>query len=112
MPIGSSWWRHIRCGPKLGRHACLCNMWWVWVKQWPKYLTLWLAGPVLRIIFVQYFIAFRSRLEVMSDVLLGPVVPDNIVKFGDLRLSYSREIPPEAAAFSTVFSLQLPTGSR
>ena len=76
-------------------------MWRVWVKQWPKYLTLWPAGPVLRITFVQYLIAFNSRPEVTSDVISGgflePVFPDNCVKFGDLCLNHSREIPPEAA---------------
>ena len=71
-----------------------------WVKQWPNYLTLWPARPVLRITFVQYFIAFCSRPEVMSDVIsgrfVGPAIPDNRVKFSDSRLNLSREIPPEA----------------
>ena len=52
MPIGSSWWRHIRCGLWLCRHGCPCNIWWIWVKQWPHYFTLRLARPVLRITFV------------------------------------------------------------
>ena len=75
-------------------------MWRVWIKQWPKYLTLWPAGLVLRITFVQYLIAFCSRTEVTSDVIsdriLRSVVPDKGVKFGDPRLNCSLEIPPEA----------------
>ena len=75
-------------------------MWRVWVKQWPKYSTLWPAGPVLRITLVQNLIAFCSRPEVTCDVIsgsfVGPVVPDNRVKFGDARLNCSQEIPPEA----------------
>ena len=47
MPDGSSWWRHILCGCRLGWHGCPCNIRWVWVKQWPNYLTLWRGGPVL-----------------------------------------------------------------
>ena len=42
----------------------------------------------------------KSRLEVAGDVisgtLMGPDVPDKRVKFGDLRLNHSREIPPKA----------------
>ena len=75
-------------------------MWRVWVKQWPKYLTLCPPRPVLHITFVQYLIAFCGRLEVMSDAIsgrfVGAVVPDNHVKFGDPRLNRSQEIPPEA----------------
>ena len=75
-------------------------MWRVRVKQWPKYMTLWLARPVLRITFVEYLIAFCSRLEVMSDVIsvsfVGPEGPENRVKFGDPRLKSSREILNEA----------------
>ena len=80
-------------------------------QQWPNYFTHWPTGPVLRNTFVQYLIAFCSRLEVMSDVISGrcvrPVVPDNRVKFGDRRLNLSREIPlkPYEEAISTVFSL-------
>ena len=70
------------------------------MKQWPNYFTLWPAGPVLRVTFVQYLTAFCSRPEVMSDVIsggfVGPVVPDNRVKFGDPGFNRSREIPPEA----------------
>ena len=75
-------------------------MWLVWVEQWPKYLTLWLTGPDLRITFVQYFIAFRSRPEATSDVISGSfpghVVPDNRVRFSDPCLIRFREILPEA----------------
>ena len=35
------------------------------------YFTLWPAGPVLRVTFVQYLIAFCSRPQVMSDVITG-----------------------------------------
>ena len=72
----------------------------VWVKQWPKYLTLWPAAPVLRITFVQDLIAFYNRPEATSDVIsgkfVGPVVRDNRVEFGGPRLNPSREIQPEA----------------
>ena len=83
-------------------------MWRVWVKQ----LTLWPGGPVLRITFVQYVIAFCSRPKLTSDIVsgrfMGPVVPDNPVKFGDPRLNHSRKIPPEAVyggIFDGFFSL-------
>ena len=70
------------------------------VNQWPNYFTLWSATPILGITFVQYLIAFCSRPEENSDVtsskFVGPVVPDNHVKFGDPRLILSREIPPKA----------------
>ena len=66
-----------------------------------QYLTLCLAGPFLRITLVRHLVVFHSRPEVTSDVMsgriLGPVVPDNRVKFGEHRLNHSREIPPEAA---------------
>ena len=56
--------------------------------------------------FVQHLIVFCSRPEATSDVIsggfVGPVVPDNCMKFGDPRLNLSLEIPPQAA-FSTVF---------
>ena len=52
-----------------------------------------LAAPVLRVIFVQYIIAFCSLLEAMSDVIsgtyVGALVPNNCVKFGDRRLNRS-----------------------
>ena len=74
-------------------------MWRVWFKQWLKYLTLSLAGPVLHITFVQYSTEFCSQPDAPSDVIsglfVGPVVPDNRVKFVDPRLNLSREIPPE-----------------
>ena len=58
------------------------------------------TGPVLRTTFVQYLIAFCSRLEatsaVISDRFVGTVVPGNHVKFGDHRLNFSQEILPEA----------------
>ena len=78
----------------------------------------YLAGSVLRITFVQYLITFHSQPEEMSEVIssrfLRPMVPDNRVKFGGPRLNHSLEIPlkPPEAAFSTVFTLWLPTGSR
>ena len=55
------------------------------------------AGSVLRITFVQYLIAFSRRPgaittgDVMSGTFVGPVVPDNHVKFGDPRLKLYRE---------------------
>ena len=58
------------------------------------------AGPVLRITFVQNLIAFCSGPEATGDVIsgrfMGPVVPDNRVKFGDPHVNPSREIAPEA----------------
>ena len=39
------------------------------VKQWPNYFTLSLAGQVLHITFIQYLIAFSSRLGASSDVI-------------------------------------------
>ena len=46
-------------------------------------------------------IAFCSRSETASDVIsgrfMGPIVPDNLVKFCDPGLDRSREIRPEAA---------------
>ena len=58
-----------------------------------------LAAPVLRI-FVQYLTAFCSRSEAASDVIsstfVGPIVPDKCVKYRDIHLNRSREIPPEA----------------
>ena len=100
MPIGSKWWRHIRCGRWLGRHGCPCSMWRVWVKQWPKYLTLCRPDPFLHITFVQYLIAFCSWPELTSDIIsgkfVGPVVSDNPVKFSGSRLNFYQEILPEA----------------
>ena len=72
MPIGISWWRHIRCGCRLGRHGCRCNIWWILVKQWT-----W------------------SNSDVICGRFVGQVVPDNQVKFGDPHFHLSREIPPE-----------------
>ena len=70
------------------------------VKRWPNYYTLWPAGPVLPITFVQYLIAFCSRPRETRDVifgkLVGPFIPEKLVKFGDPRLDRSREIPPKA----------------
>ena len=61
------------------------------------------------------FKAFCSLLEAISDVIsgkfVGPIVLDKCVKFRDPCLNRSRDIPPEAALFSTVYSLQLPTES-
>ena len=65
-----------------------------------RIIWLWPTRPVLRITFVQYLIAFYSRQEETSDVIsgsfVGPVNPDNDVKFGHPRRNLSREIPPEA----------------
>ena len=74
MPIGSSWWRHIRCGCRPGRRWYTCSIWWVWIKQWPNYLTLSPVGPALRITFVHYLIAFCSLPEETSDVISGRFV--------------------------------------
>ena len=56
-------------------------------------------GPILRTI-VQNLIAFSSRPEAASDVIsgtvVGPIVPDEPVKFGDTSLNHSLKIPPEA----------------
>ena len=45
-------------------------------------------------------ITFCSRPEATSDVIcgvfVGPVITDNRVKLGYLRINLSREIPPEA----------------
>ena len=50
--------------------------------------------------FVQYLIAFCSRLEAASCVIsgsfVGPVVSDERVKYGDLHLTLSQAILPEA----------------
>ena len=50
------------------------------------------AGPILRT-FVQYLIAFCSRLEVACDVIFGVAVDqvgmDVPVKFGDSRSNCS-----------------------
>ena len=58
------------------------------------------ATPVLCIRFVQYLIAFCSRLEAASDVIFGtfegPAVPDKRVKFCDPCLNHSGEIQPKA----------------
>ena len=93
MPTGSSGWRHTSCGCRLGRRGCPCNIWWVWVEQWPNYLTLWPTGPVLRITSVQYIIEICIRQDIASDAISGrfvePAVPDNRVKFGDPRLNLS-----------------------
>ena len=55
-------------------------------------------GPVLRIV-VQYLIAFCSQTEAASDVIPSSfvrlVVRDKCAKFGDPRLTRSREIRPE-----------------
>ena len=68
----------------------------VWVKQWPNYLTLWPAEPVLRITFVQYLILFCSRPEVTSDVIssanVGQVSLEVPVKFCDSSSNASRDI--------------------
>ena len=57
-----------------------------------------LCAPVLRT-FVQYLIAFYSRLEADGDVIYESfvrlTVPDQYVKFRDPRLNRSLEIRPE-----------------
>ena len=64
-------------------------------------LTLWPAGPALRITFVHYLIAFGSRPEATSDAIsgrfVGPVIPDNRVKFSDPRINRSPGIIPPGA---------------
>ena len=56
-----------------------------------------LAAPVLRT-FVQYLIAFCSRLQAAYDVISGvfvrPIVPDKSIQFRDPRLEHR----PEAAS--------------
>ena len=55
--------------------------------------------------FIQYLIAFCSWPEATSDVIsgrfVGPIIPDNRVKFGDPGINCSREMPigPSEAAF-------------
>ena len=51
--------------------------------------------------FVQYLIAFGSRPEAASEIIIcsvfvGQIVSDKLVKFGDPGTNHSREIPPEA----------------
>ena len=73
---------------------------WMSVQHLVNYFTIWPAGPVFRITFVQDLIAFCSRLETSSDVIsnrfVGPVIHDNSVTFGYPRINPSREIPPKA----------------
>ena len=75
-------------GCTLGRHGCLCKIWWFSVKQWANYLTLLPDGPVLHT-YVQYLTAFCSRPETAIDVISGkiegPIVHDKRVKFCDHR---------------------------
>ena len=73
-------------------------------------MTLWSAGPVLRITFVQYLIAFCSRLEATSDLIsgrfVGTLIPNNRVKFGDpLARTFLEKFnrKPSESAFSTDF---------
>ena len=62
-------------------------------------MTHWPTRPVLRT-FVQYLIALCRLPEKASDVecgsFVGPIVRDKLVKFRDLCLNRSLEIPPEA----------------
>ena len=73
-------------------------------------------GPFLHI-FVQYLIAFCSRLEAANDAIFGTLggahVPDKPVKCRDPGLSRSEEIPPEdvVGGLFDVFLRLLPTGS-
>ena len=62
-----------------------------------RLLTLWAAGSVC-ITLVQYLIwqPTGSNYDVISGIFVGPVITDRCVKFGDLRLNLSREIPSEA----------------
>ena len=41
--------------------------------------------------------------NVLSSKFVGPVIPDNRVKFGDPRINLSREISHEAAGISDGF---------
>ena len=62
--------------------------WWSCVIPWPSYSTL-AAGLILRT-FVQYSVAFCSRLEAAKDVISGGfmklIVSDKAAKFCVLRL--------------------------
>ena len=59
--------------------------------------------------FCKYLVALCSWPETASDVMsgtfVGPIVHDKLVKFGDLGLNCSREIPPKAVVgcISTAF---------
>ena len=62
--------------------------------------------------FVQYLMAFCSRLEAASGVISGrfvrPIVLDKYVKFRDLCKNWSPEIPPEAVGggiFDSLFAI-------
>ena len=72
-------------------------------------ITLWPARRVLRS-FVQYLIVFFSRPEATSDVVSGmlvrPIVPNKHAKFGGSHLTIlERSDPkPSEVAFSTFFS--------
>ena len=61
-------------------------------------MTLWLAGPVLRITFAQYSIAFRIRPEVsltsdaVSDVFIDQTGVKIPVKIGDSSSNRSRDM--------------------
>ena len=58
-----------------------------------------LTGPAL-FTTVQYSIAFCSQTAaasgVISSVVVRPIIPDKYVKFRELRLNRSREIPSDA----------------
>ena len=61
---------------------------------------------------MQYLIAFCSRPEAAGDVIsrsfVAPILTDKYVKFCDLCLNHSREIPPEAVGGCT-FRYNFPT---
>ena len=48
---------------------------------------------------MQHVVGLGLKVAITSDVIsgtfVGPVVPDNRVKFGDPRLNRSQEIPPD-----------------
>ena len=71
------------------------------VKQWPNYSTLWPAGPVLRVTFVEYLIVFCGRPEATGDVVSGrtdqDVGTDVCANFGVSRLK------PSDVSFSAHF---------
>ena len=52
----------------------LVQLWRVWVRQWPNYLTLGLAGPVFCITLVHCLNVFCSRPEATSVIMFGRFV--------------------------------------
>ena len=74
-------------------------------------MHLYAGAPILRT-FVQFLIAFCSRLEAASDIISGRLVKLAVLnkceKFWDPRLNCAPEIRPEAIAgciFDRLFKL-------